>query len=82
MDRDVTDHLVAQAKGMLCHGVGINQKQRLPIFDGDRALNKNFYDSPIGFGFNFIHELHRFYDTQYLAFFYEVAFLHIGVCIR
>src|SRR5215208_2659038 len=60
-------------------GFGVNQEQRLAILDGLRALRQNFYDAPVDFRLNLVHELHGFHDTQDLSFFDQVTFLHIRV---
>src|ERR1700678_3318629 len=52
---------------------GPNRKQRLAVLDGLAVVHQALDDLTGSVGFNLIHQLHRFYDADDLAFFDAVA---------
>ena len=57
-------------------------KERLAVFDRSTVFNQNFFNDTGFLGFDFIHQLHRFDDTQRIAGFDLLADFDEGGGIR
>lgn len=60
----------------------IQQKQRLPVLDRLTILDENLDDAPALLRLDFVHQLHRLDNTEYVTRFYRLTLPNIGFRAR